>query len=47
MTREEKNQIIDELSEKFAATPYFYIASTAGLSVAEANQFRSLCFQRG
>ncbi len=47
MTREEKNQIIDELSEKFAATPYFYIASTAGLTVAEANQFRSLCFQRG
>jgi large subunit ribosomal protein L10 len=47
MTREEKNQIIDELSEKFAATPYFYIASTAGLTVAEANQFRGLCFQRG
>jgi large subunit ribosomal protein L10 len=47
MTREEKNQIIDELSEKFVATPYFYIASTAGLNVAEANQFRGLCYQRG
>ena len=47
MTREEKNQIIDELSEKFAVTPYFYIASTAGLSVAEATDFRRMCFARG
>lgn len=47
MTREEKNQIIDELSEKFAATPYFYLASTAGLSVAEATQFRRMCFIKG
>ena len=47
MTREEKNQIIDELGEKFVATPYFYIASTAGLSVAEATNFRRMCFARG
>jgi large subunit ribosomal protein L10 len=47
MTREEKNHIIDELSEKFAATPYFYLASTAGLSVAEATQFRRMCFTKG
>jgi large subunit ribosomal protein L10 len=47
MTREEKNQIIDELCEKFAATPYFYIASTAGLTVAEVTQFRRMAFQRG
>ncbi|RXK51040.1 50S ribosomal protein L10 [Aquirufa rosea] len=47
MTREEKNQIIDELSEKFAVTPYFYIASTAGLTVAQATEFRRMCFSRG
>ncbi len=47
MTREEKNHIIDELSEKFVATPYFYLASTAGLSVAEATQFRRMCFIKG
>ncbi|MFD3394980.1 50S ribosomal protein L10 [Aquirufa sp. OSTEICH-129V] len=47
MTREEKNQIIDELGEKFAATPYFYIASTAGLTVAEATEFRRMCFAKG
>ena len=47
MTREEKNQIIDELGEKFAATPYFYIASTAGLTVAEATNFRRMCYASG
>jgi len=47
MTREEKAVIIGELSEKFAATPYFYIADTGGLTVAEVNAFRRLCFQRG
>jgi len=47
MTREEKVVIIGELSEKFAATPYFYITDTGGLTVAEVNAFRRLCFQRG
>ncbi len=47
MTREEKAAIIGELSEKFAATPYFYITDTGGLTVAEVNAFRRLCFQRG
>ncbi|WP_026996686.1 50S ribosomal protein L10 [Flectobacillus major] len=47
MTKEEKAVIIGELSEKFAATPYFYITDTAGLTVAEVNAFRRLCFQRG
>jgi len=44
MTREEKAVIIGELSEKFAATPYFYITDTGGLTVAEVNAFRRLCF---
>lgn len=47
MTKEEKGQVIAELSEKFAATPYFYITDTAGLSVAEVNNFRRMCFERG
>jgi len=47
MTREEKAVIIGELSEKFAATPYLYIADTGGVTVAEGNAFRRLCFQRG
>jgi large subunit ribosomal protein L10 len=47
MTREEKAVIIDELSQKFSNTPYFYITSAAGMTVSEVNVLRSLCFERG
>lgn len=47
MTKEEKGAIIDELAEKFAATPYFYITDAGGLSVAKTNELRRLCFERG
>lgn len=47
MTRQEKAEIIDELSQKFASTPYFYITSAAGMSVSEANDLRRLCFEKG
>jgi large subunit ribosomal protein L10 len=47
MTREEKAVVIDELSQKFADTPYFYITSASGMSVDEVNQLRRLCFERG
>ncbi|WP_138482179.1 50S ribosomal protein L10 [Dyadobacter bucti] len=47
MTREEKAVIIDELSQKFASTPYFYITSANGMSVGEVNTLRGLCFERG
>ena len=47
MTKEEKGVIIKELGEKFAVTPYFYITDTGGLTVAEVNNFRRMCFQRG
>lgn len=47
MTREEKGIIIQELSEKFASTPYFYIADASGLSVAKTNDFRRKCFENG
>ena len=47
MTREEKAVIIDELSQKFASTPYFYITNAAGMSVGEVDTLRRLCFERG
>jgi len=47
MTKEEKGLIIDELAEKFANTPYFYITDASGLDVAKTNQLRRLCFERG
>ena len=47
MTREEKAVIIDELKDKFAASPYFYITDTGGMTVAEINNWRRMCFEKG
>ncbi|MES2730293.1 MAG: 50S ribosomal protein L10 [Bacteroidota bacterium] len=47
MTREEKAVIIDELKEKFASNPYFYITDTGGMTVADINNWRRMCFEKG
>ncbi len=47
MTREEKGNIIDELAEKLANTGFFYLTDASGLTVAEVNAFRGLCFEKG
>ena len=47
MTREEKQALVDELSEKIQAHNAFYITDAAGMSVAKINEFRRLCFNRG
>ncbi|MDN5205167.1 50S ribosomal protein L10 [Fulvivirgaceae bacterium BMA10] len=47
MTREEKTTIIAELSEKLKDNNYFYIADASGLTVAEINDFRRKCFEKG
>ncbi len=47
MTREEKGQIIDALAEKFSQHNHFYITDASGLSVAQVNAFRRLCFNAG
>ena len=45
MTREEKATIIEELSQKFKASNYFYIADASGLTVAQINDFRKRCYE--
>jgi large subunit ribosomal protein L10 len=47
MTKEEKGQIIDELSQKFANNQYFYITDASGMTVAQVNAFRRVCFDNG
>lgn len=47
MTRDEKAQIIEELSQKFAEHAHFYIADASGLTVEQINSFRRLCFKSG
>jgi len=47
MTREEKGQIIEGLAEKFSQNNHFYITDASGLTVAQINAFRRLCFNAG
>lgn len=47
MTREEKEQIIEELRGKFADNAHFYITDASGLTVAQINAFRRMCFKSG
>ncbi len=47
MTREDKAVIIQELTEKFKQKPFFYITDASGMSVAQVNNFRRMCHQKG
>ncbi len=47
MTREEKTAVIEELREKFASSPNFYVCDASGMTVAQTNNFRRMCFERG
>jgi large subunit ribosomal protein L10 len=47
MTKEDKLAIINELSDKLKETTHFYVTDTSGLSVAEINDFRRKCFDKG
>lgn len=47
MTREEKAQVIAQLTDKFKGTDHFYITDTSGLTVAEINRFREMCYKKG
>ena len=47
MTKEEKNQQIDILTEQLKATNYLYITDISNLNVATSSRLRRLCFKRG
>ncbi len=47
MTKQEKYQFVEELSERMKNTDNFYIMDAAGLTVAEVNAFRGMCFKKG
>lgn len=47
MTREEKAAIIEELKVKFSENAHFYITDAGGLTVAQINNFRRMCFDKG
>lgn len=47
MTKQEKTQVISELAEKFSAINYFYVTDSSGMTVAQVNKFRRMCFEKG
>ena len=47
MTREEKAQIIEGLSQKFADNAHFYVTDASGFTVEQINNFRRQCFKSG
>lgn len=45
MTKEQKIQLVQELTETFKTYPNFYIADTGGMTVAEVNELREKCYE--
>src|SRR5690349_21063378 len=46
MTKEQKNEVIDVLKEKFNQYNNFYITNTEALTVAQVNKLRRICFDK-
>jgi large subunit ribosomal protein L10 len=47
MTRSEKAAAIEDLKVKFEENQFFYITDASTLSVAQVNNLRALCFEKG
>ena len=47
MTKQEKTQLIGQLAEKFSENSNFYFADASGLTVAQINEFRQICYDMG
>jgi large subunit ribosomal protein L10 len=46
MTKQEKNEVIEVLKEKFAQYNNFYITNTEALTVDQVNKLRGVCFDK-
>ena len=46
MTKQEKNEVIDVLKEKFSQYNNFYITNTESLTVAQVVKLRRICFDK-
>lgn len=46
MTREEKNQELQSLTEKISGLSSFYLADSSTLNVAKISKFRGLCYEK-
>jgi large subunit ribosomal protein L10 len=46
MTKQEKNEVIEVLKEKFSQYNNFYVTNTESLSVAQIGKLRNVCFNK-
>ena len=46
MTKDQKNEVIDALKEKFSQYNNFYVTDTESLSVEQVGKLRRACFSR-
>jgi large subunit ribosomal protein L10 len=46
MTKEQKNEIIEALKEKFSQYNNFYVTNTESLTVAQVSKLRRVCFNK-
>ena len=46
MTKEQKNEVIEALKEKFSQYNNFYVTNTESLSVDQVGKLRRICFSK-
>jgi large subunit ribosomal protein L10 len=46
MTRDEKNQVIDNLAQQLSDSKHFYLADIAALNAAQTSRLRRKCFEK-
>ena len=47
MKKEDKKQIIEELSEMLSSMPHFYLTDASGLNAKQTASLRRTCFEKG
>lgn len=47
MNKQEKDQVIEELREKFDNSAYIYFTDASSMTVEQVNKLRRLCFKEG
>ena len=47
MTKEQKIALVESLKEQFANSSFFYLTDSSELTVAEVNELRGICHERG
>jgi len=47
MTKEEKNQVIENMSVKLTENPHFYLADVSALTVEDSNSLRGIFHEQG